>query len=73
MFLSVCEDGEPNIDYCLEISESLHFERCRKGKIVYKKYFPDPEIATSQYLTSCNSLVKISNINADKLHTVWEN
>ena len=59
MFLSVSKDGKPDIDYCLEISESLHFGMWCKGKMIYKKYFPDREIATLQYLTSFNSLVKI--------------
>ena len=61
MFLSVSEDGKPAIKYCLKISESLHFEMWCQGKKFYKKYFPDPEISTSQYLNSCNSLIKILN------------
>ena len=59
MFLSVSEDGKPDIKYCLKISESLHFEMWCGRNCFYKKYFPDPEMATSQYLTSCNSLIKI--------------
>ena len=46
MFLSVSKDGKPDIDYCLKISESLHFEMWCKDKMIYKKYFPDREIAT---------------------------
>ena len=61
IFLSVSHEKKPDIDFCLKISESLHFEMWCKGKIVNKKYVSDPEIAclSSSNLTSCNLLLKI--------------
>ena len=61
MFLSVSQNGKPDIDYCLKVYDTLDFEMWCKGKIVYKKYFPDHDIASLQFVTSCKAIMKILN------------
>ena len=60
MFLSVSQNGKPDIDYCLKVYDTLDFEMWCKGKIVCKKYFPDHDIASLQFVT-CKAIMKILN------------